>query len=269
MTNTSTRIIVAIVTIPIILFLAYVGRTPFLIFVELIATFALWEFLNFKSKELSLLKIWGVISINLILINTFLTKVPSTSIFAAVIGIALITELFTSIGSPSENIGSFLFAIFYIGFFLSFLIKIRELYSGLPYNYSYGGYVIIALFATIWVCDSAAFFIGTRFGKHKLYPKISPNKSIEGFIAGLIFAVLTMVLAKFILLDFIDWRKIILIGASVGIIGQLGDLIESMFKRDAKIKDSSSIIPGHGGILDRFDSLIFLSPVVYLILIYY
>ena len=97
-------------------------------------------------------------------------------------------------------------------------------------------------------------------------PRISPNKSWEGAIAGFIFSVITMIAAKALFLEFLEWRDTIAVGIIVGIAGQFGDLIESMIKRDSRVKDSSSIIPGHGGILDRFDSLLFTAPAVYLYL---
>ncbi len=268
MNNTVVRIIVSAVAIPLILFLAYFGKIPFLLFVELIATIGFWEFLSFNSNKITLLKIWGLFSINIILINSFFFRFNHFTLLAVIVGVALLLELFSGESSPTENLGRFFIGIFYIGFSLSFLIKIREIFQGTPFNYNYGGYLIISLFAAIWLCDSAAFFIGSAMGKHKLYPAISPKKTWEGFIAGFIASIAAMVAAGLWLLTFLDLQKILLIGISVGIFGQLGDLVESMFKRDANVKDSSSLIPGHGGMLDRFDSLIFLSPVVYLILIY-
>ena len=124
------------------------------------------------------------------------------------------------------------------------------------------------MFASIWICDSAAYYGGTALGKHKLFLRVSPYKSWEGALFGFVFSVLTMVTAKFIVLDFLDWNTIIALGVIIGIIGQLGDLVESLFKRDAQVKDSSNIIPGHGGVFDRFDSLLLTAPVIYLYLTY-
>lgn len=119
---------------------------------------------------------------------------------------------------------------------------------------------------SIWICDSAAFFLGTAFGKHKLFPRVSPNKSWEGAIAGFIFAIITMITAKALLLNELTLIDSLIVGIIVGSIGQLGDLVESLFKRDAGVKDSSALIPGHGGILDRFDSLLLTAPAVYIYL---
>jgi len=99
-----------------------------------------------------------------------------------------------------------------------------------------------------------------------LFPRISPKKSWEGAIAGFVFSVLIMIAAKFIVLEFLQWTTIIAFGIIVGIIGQIGDLVESMLKRDAGVKDSSALIPGHGGIFDRFDSLLYTAPVIFIYL---
>jgi phosphatidate cytidylyltransferase len=111
--------------------------------------------------------------------------------------------------------------------------------------------------------------LGTAFGKHKLFPRVSPKKSWEGAISGFVFAILTMIAARAIILDFFSLWDVIIIGIIVGTIGQMGDLVESLMKRDAGVKDSSSIIPGHGGIFDRFDSLLLSAPFIYLYLFYF
>jgi len=114
--------------------------------------------------------------------------------------------------------------------------------------------------------DIAAYIIGTAVGKRKLAPKISPKKTIEGSIAGIVFSVATIILLNRWLQY--DFSKLFFIGMTVSIIGQFGDLFESMLKRSADIKDSGTIIPGHGGVLDRFDSLLFAAPVFYYCIVY-
>jgi phosphatidate cytidylyltransferase len=155
-----------------------------------------------------------------------------------------------------------------MGIFGSTLVGIREFYPDINGLYNNGGYLIISILATIWICDSAAFFGGTALGKHKLFPRVSPKKSWEGAIFGFVFAILAMILAKNIVLDFITLKDAIVIGFIIGTLGQIGDLTESLLKRDAGVKDSSNLIPGHGGIFDRFDSLLFSSPIIYLYLIH-
>jgi phosphatidate cytidylyltransferase len=159
-----------------------------------------------------------------------------------------------------------LLAILYAGLFSASIIGIREFYSDVPLSYTNGGFIIISIFITLWMTDSAAYFIGSAIGKHKLFPRVSPNKSWEGAIAGFVFAIITLVVLKSILLNFLDWTDVIAFGIIIGIFGQVGDLIESLIKRDANVKDSSNIIPGHGGIFDRFDSLLFSAPIIFLYL---
>ena len=122
-----------------------------------------------------------------------------------------------------------------------------------------GFWFLLLTFIAIWLTDTGAYLVGRSLGKRKLAPTISPNKSIEGAVGGLFFAVTaTLLLGDLILpeLDVID----LMIGAVAGVVGQLGDLVESHLKRATGVKDSSAIIPGHGGVLDRFDSLILVAP---------
>jgi phosphatidate cytidylyltransferase len=119
------------------------------------------------------------------------------------------------------------------------------------------------VFASIWVCDSAAYFAGRAFGRHRLFERVSPKKSWEGAVAGFVGAVAAFVVGKVIALPYLGLAEAVFCGVIVGVFGQVGDLAESLLKRDAGVKDSSSLIPGHGGILDRFDSLMFVSPLLF------
>ena len=127
----------------------------------------------------------------------------------------------------------------------------------------YNPKIIISIFILIWANDTFAFIVGKSIGKHKLFERVSPKKTIEGFIGGIVFAVL----ASYIISNYYIggaqniWIVIALI---VGIFGTIGDLIESKFKRIAGVKDSGTIMPGHGGVLDRLDSIIFVAPIIYL-----
>jgi len=151
------------------------------------------------------------------------------------------------------DISTTLFGILYISWFLSFLIKIRHLPQG------------AGLLATILIItklgDIGAYLIGVRFGKTPLIPRISPNKSVEGAIGGLVFSIM----GAFVCSSFLNFRypQLIIMGAFFGALGQLGDLSESLMKRDCQVKDSGNIFPGMGGVLDQVDSLLFTAPVFY------
>lgn len=264
--NTATRIIVSVIAIPAILLACYFGDYYFFTFVVGIGIISYYEFWSIvKNKDINANLIVGMISVAAIISNSYKGFITQYSLLITILVLLTIIELFRNKKSAIINLGTTLLGILYFGLFASTLLSIREIYE---VYYTQGGLLIISIFASIWICDSAAFFGGTALGKHKLFPRVSPNKSWEGAIFGLLFAVLAMVISKVLFLDFLAWEDVITIGLIVGIIGQIGDLIESLFKRDAGVKDSSTLIPGHGGIFDRFDSLLYTAPAVLLYIKY-
>ena len=205
-------------------------------------------------------------------------------VMLALVLLALVMELFRKKGSALLNVGITILGVCYVSLFLGSLVGLRELFVpgdfpvyryfdiigvGVPPDVvtkidRWGGLTVATVFASIWLCDSAAYFAGLGFGKHKLFERISPNKTWEGAIAGFVAAVAAFVVAKVLLLGYMTVTSAVICGCIVGIFGQIGDMVESVIKRDAGVKDSSALIPGHGGMLDRFDSLIFVSPLIYL-----
>ncbi len=145
--------------------------------------------------------------------------------------------------------------LIYLPLLLGHLVLLRQLPDG-------RGWVFLVLFA-VMACDSLAYFVGSSFGKHKLYPAVSPKKSIEGGLGGLVGSCLGVWLAKVLFLPALGAEHVILVGLLIGVIGQVGDLFESLLKRACGVKDSGGIFPGHGGILDRLDSLLFAFPLAY------
>jgi len=265
--NRTTRIVVSFLAIPVLLLLSWYGRLPFFSLILVIALLAFKEFaVMLHHKNIFINKFIGYISIAFIFVNTY-WKLIDFEIFLLISMIVLmVAELFRNKSSAINNIAGTLLGIIFLGIFSAQIINIREFYSDNILMYPQGGFLIISVLVSIWMCDSAAYFLGTAFGKHKLFQRVSPKKSWEGALAGFVFSILSMMSAKVFLLDFFEWQDIIVIGLIIGIVGQIGDLIESLLKRDAGVKDSSALIPGHGGIFDRFDSLIFSSPLIYLYL---
>jgi len=151
------------------------------------------------------------------------------------------------------DISTTIFGILYVSWFLSFVIKIRYMPGGVG--------LLLAVLLITKLGDIGAFLIGTRFGRTPLIPRISPKKSIEGSLGGLIFSICGALISK-PFLDF-SYLHLIILGLALGALGQLGDLSESLMKRDCKIKDSGELLPGIGGALDLADSLIFTAPAFY------
>ncbi len=200
--------------------------------------------------------------------------------------IVLLVELFRNKGSVIANAGATIMGMAYVGVFLGTLLGLRELYgmefpislamahaNGLSpmsddavraTTYAWGGWTLVSIFASLWMCDTMAYFGGRTMGKHKLFVRISPNKTWEGAVWGFLGAVITMLAMRQAALPYMAVHQAVVIGIIIGVFGQIGDLVESALKRDAGIKDSSALIPGHGGVLDRFDSLIFVAPILYL-----
>jgi phosphatidate cytidylyltransferase len=267
LSNTATRIIVSAITIPLILLVCYLGGLFFLAFVLAIGLISFYEFNGLSANKNAFTNlIIGLVSTFLLIINSYYRFIDSYRLILLIIVVLVLIELFRNKQSAILNLGASLFGIFYIGLFSSTVILLREFFTE---DYATGGYLIISVFITIWICDSAAFFLGTAFGKHKLFPRVSPKKSWEGSAAGFIFALFSMIALKYILLDTFSIWDSVFVGIIIGSIGQIGDLVESLVKRDAGVKDSSNLIPGHGGIFDRFDSLMLSSPVIYLYLSYF
>ena len=180
------------------------------------------------------------------------------------ISIKCIVFLFDNNIQSVSTISKYLYLLGYITLPFVFITKIS--FGVNDYNPK----IIIGLFILIWTNDTFAYIVGKSMGKHKLFEKISPKKTIEGFFGGLIFAIFAGYLISMYLIkpsaQFSDKSILIwmIIAAIVGVIGTIGDLIESKFKRIAGVKDSGKIMPGHGGVLDRLDSVIFVAPFIFL-----
>ena len=168
---------------------------------------------------------------------------------------AMLLEIFRKEERPLLNISVLVFAFVWLGLMLGSLSELRNLPD-------IGFKVTLALFLSVWICDTSAFFFGKKFGKRKILPDVSPNKTWLGTIAGLISSVVFIgILYQFNYFDdLISTVDVIAFGIIAGGLGQLGDWAESLLKREAGLKDTGDSLRGHGGILDRFDSLTFAAP---------
>ena len=153
----------------------------------------------------------------------------------------------------------------FIGHF--YLVGSLVIFFSLPNIFGeYNPYIVFSFLSLIWISDSAAYVFGITFGKRPLFKTVSPKKSIEGFIGGLSFAIMLSIIFSFYLSLNITLLQWIILGLLTGCTGTLGDLVQSQFKREAGVKDSGNLLPGHGGLYDRMDSIIFAAPIIYLTL---
>lgn len=274
--NLVARILVAAVFIPVIVWIVYRGSWWLFGMLLLFALIAMSEFLYREGYSVRS----PVFAAGLVML---------AAVFSAVSGMPVpgVARIVVVLGSPLAAAGAMLAGFFLLSAMLFGIGKSTpaELYArhsrlfwgvtylGLTYPIVFlvgkgvgglhGGDALLFLFGLLWLGDTAAMFVGKALGRHKLAPSVSPNKTVEGFIGGIAGAAVIGVVMYFWKFPHVGFGHIMVIAAGASVCGQLGDLVESMWKRSLGIKDSSAIIPGHGGVLDRFDSLLFAAPFVY------
>jgi phosphatidate cytidylyltransferase len=262
-----TRIISAAILIPIaILAVIYAPPVYFLIGIGLVGTACLFEYYGLlRSMGIQVQPLFGYLAFWIILIALRQGKFPASIILALVMLAGFLSAMWRSkqpVRERARALVSELFGVFYLALFL---------YPALPVRYDFGDrsglHWTIILLAVIWTGDSVALLIGKRFGRTPFAPVLSPKKTNEGAMAGLLGGIgIAAALQHFLFPDLL-LRHVMIASVILGLFGQLGDLAESMLKRAAEIKDSSHLIPGHGGVLDRMDSLLFAFPVMYFYLL--
>lgn len=268
LSNLALRVLVAIFGIPLILSSLYYGGYALLLLVLIITTVSQYEFYKLSVKKNTLpLKTVGLIAGVLITIMFYFQGI--SALWWILIGGALVIsliELFRNKPHATLNIATTIWGMIYPTTFFSFILLIRELPKHAQIPYAEGGMWLIVFVITIWICDTAAYFIGSAIGRHKLSQRLSPRKTVEGAVAGFIFSFITVYIFYLIYPQLFSLVEYLVIGLLVGVFSQLGDLVESLYKRDVGVKDSSAILPGHGGFLDRFDAPTFMAPIFYFFL---
>ena len=172
--------------------------------------------------------------------------------------VAMIIEVFKKSNTPILNISSTIFGFIWIGIFINSLIYFR---------FFAGEKLTLVTFISLWVCDTFAFFFGKNFGKRKIMPEVSPNKTVVGTLSGLFGSILFLIIISYTGIVSISIKNALILGLITGGVSQFGDFFESKLKREVNIKDTSNILSGHGGILDRFDSLAIISPLLLLFIL--
>ncbi len=238
------------------------SKESYIILISFFGLISLREFfklLKFNNYVIYLLFI-GLIFLPYLPIDTFFIKLLLALSLSGSVQL-LFNLLFKRKKYPSNSIQKFDICVRYLLFSFTFLILLPFV-SGV-----YEQSVILTLIILIWVNDSFAFFVGKNLGKRKLFESVSPKKTIEGFFGGVLFSLIAAFILSYFC-DFLSLTNLIVISLIASILGTAGDLVESKFKRQANTKDSGNIMPGHGGILDRLDSLLFVAPFVYLYIHY-
>ena len=262
------RAISAIILIPVIIFLVWWGGYPYAASIVAVAILMLIEFwglsqsIGVKGGRIFTVVCGVLFCLSAVDLIDF--KIPVEFVLALTLLLPFSYQIFRDqVNVAFLSIASTLLGVVYIGWAFGYhLILLRDI-SGA------GRGLIFFLLVTIWLGDTAAYLFGKWFGTHKLRPTISPGKTIEGTIAGLVFGVLGgLGVWSFFLKGILSLPHALILGILLGIVGQLSDLSESIIKRSAEVKDSGDLIPGHGGLLDRCDSLIFSAPVLYYYFVY-
>jgi len=260
------RILTILISVPVIWTCTYYGGIPFLILVLALALASINEFYNMMMKKGYFPAYWvgNLIAIFFIIFAHLALKrhwePAQSAILTSAVAIAAISGIFLKREKDTiVDVAVTILGMIYIGWFFSYLIFIRSLTV-------HGGYLFF-LIITIWANDIVAYLAGRYFGRHKLAPQISPNKTWEGAVAGFITCVLAAEIFSGIAM--INGTHAIILGVLIGIVAQFSDLVESLIKRDAGVKDASNILPGHGGVLDRMDSFILTAPLMYYYVVWF
>ena len=255
-----TREVTALVLAPIGIYITIWGHAYlFDATVAIIASLALYEFLilgRLKGYDIPI-----VICVLLMLfINAAFVLEPISVEMGVFLTLLIIPASYVFLkGNLEQSLPSSAIAVMatlYVGMLGGSLIRLRN-------DFAVGPRLVLFLLMVVWLGDAGAYYVGKRFGRRKLSPQISPKKTVEGFIGGVLVSVLTAVTVHFTFLQEMPLGHAIGAGALLSIAGVIGDLAESMWKRSAAVKDSGTLIPGHGGFLDRFDSVFYTAPILY------
>ncbi len=289
--NLTLRLLTAAVLIPPILWLCQYGGLPFVAMITLLSCLGVHEFYNFiEHKGATPHRLLGILAAGILplVVYTVDAFLATSFLTAVLLGTMVLQLTKQQIREAIESVSATFFGVFYVGWLFSHAVSIRFVHEHLARRYGevavanldpeIGFFFVVLVLGGAFGCDSGAYFVGRRYGRHKLAPSISPNKTVEGALGGLVAG---SVIAVLVTIFFTSIYPVPLaqgfplvaaaaFGLAMGAAGILGDLIESVLKRDADVKDAGRLLPGVGGILDRADSILLAFPVMfYMLLAYY
>jgi len=293
MSELTLRILFAVVAAPLALLIVLVGGAPLAALLAVVSALGAWEFFRIaRASGHRPLDDVGIALAGLVPLAVYAEFLGLFALRPAIVAVVALAVLAATIwlrgveGKPLGAAATTLLGVVYTAGMLSFGYAIRyhdvvrgyDVVGGrhvaigsLSFGVPPGGVLLIFPLVITWASDIGAYFVGRALGKRKLIPSVSPGKTVAGAVGGLAASMLVAwafargVLVPIASLGFTPWGALVF-GGLVSVAAQVGDLFESLLKREARVKDSSHIIPGHGGILDRFDSLIFVLPLAYLLL---
>ncbi|HEX8090190.1 MAG TPA: phosphatidate cytidylyltransferase [Blastocatellia bacterium] len=259
------RILTAIVALPVLLYTVWSEIPYFFVALTAIAILlALGEFYNLASKVRCRPQIIPGYAAALLVVACFVYGEPIWVV--AVISALAVVSLAAALARPDEmnkslaSVSATVFGVIYVALLASFLVGVRMIQT--PES-RLASKLLTMFFAMVMMTDTGAYYTGRSIGRHKLAPRVSPGKTVEGAVGGFITAIITGPLCRWIFFPEIGLLNAMALGATIGIFGQVGDLAESMLKRGSGVKDSGNLLPGHGGMLDRVDSILFCAPLLY------
>ncbi len=261
----ASRLLTASVGVPVTVVCSLVGGIPFLLAMNLVIGAGLFEF--YRMMEAKGIRPYKTVGVAAGLVVSWYVYFQGGVFSGLFITLMLITimglELFRRDGELAVfHISTTILGVFYVAWLGSHIILLRQLGEGLV-GTDLGGFFVILAFALAWGTDTGAYFVGNAIGKKKLLPRVSPSKSVEGALGGVVVAIIVAFVAKVTIVPLLTVVDVLALGLAAPVMAILGDLVESLMKRDVRIKDTSRALPGHGGMLDRFDSVLFVAPLVY------
>ncbi|MEZ4701777.1 MAG: phosphatidate cytidylyltransferase [Rhodothermales bacterium] len=267
LSNLAQRILTALIGVPLVIGAVYAGGSLFLLLVGVLTVAAQIEFYKMSgADERHALRLVGLLMGALVVLQI---RVPAAwpALVLLAVGLLVYATFFAGRREVWERLAWVYAGVFYPAFFAAQLAVLR-LREGGGVDSLTAFWLMAALLVGIWSNDTLAYVAGRLFGRRPLAPAISPKKTWEGAIGGLVGAMAAVVLIKVYQLPLLNWGHTIALGLIVGVGGEVGDLIESRLKREWGVKDSGNLLPGHGGILDRIDGLLFTAPLYVLYLTY-
>jgi len=271
LSNLQQRLLTAAVAVPLLILIFWAGGLWFLALVLFVTFVGMSEFYHLvAAKGLKPQRLIGTLAALGLALNAFYGNQDYTAlILTAAVLVCLAFQLFRDdLSTALTGSATTLMGVLYVGWLLSHFVLLRNWLDPSSAGNDFGFFLVILVIATTFLADAGAYFTGRALGRHKLWPRISPSKTWEGAVGGVLVGSLgllatILVFDKWIFPTHFPRYHALILGPLLVVVSIFGDLAESMLKRDAGVKDSGTIVPGHGGILDRLDSILFVVPTAY------